>query len=400
MPQRLSETFKNFKHINLRTNKFFYIFLLFIFIASTGYFLYKNQVTNSQKSSVKEELEKTKSSLDELNNKYEELKNTDQVKRNDDLEAKISNIQKTYSKAVGVYEDLIEYSAENDIEEESLLLAESFALLSDEKWEEADNKLNELAVAIRPTPAPTQVATAVNPAPENVATNNTAPTGGYSQQYVQTSVGTFLVKMVAADYGSTRVIVDTASASDCADNCPVLPLSDFIARNGAYAGIHGAYYCPADYPSCAGKVNSFDLLIMNKDKYYFNSDNNVYSNNPGVVFGGSYIRWLTAVSQWGRDTGIDSMLSNFPLLIFNSSVNYSGGDNLKSSRGFVANRGNTVYIGVVSGASIADSAQVLSALGMENALNLDGGGTTALWHGGYKAGPGRGLTNAILFVQR
>ena len=36
----------------------------------------------------------------------------------------------------------------------------------------------------------------------------------------------------------------------------------------------------------------------------------------------------------------------------------------------------------------------------ENALNLDSGGSTALWSGGYKAGPGRYIPNAILFVNR
>jgi hypothetical protein len=59
-----------------------------------------------------------------------------------------------------------------------------------------------------------------------------------------------------------------------------------------------------------------------------------------------------------------------------------------------------VYIGIVYGASMGESAKVLKALGMDSALNLDQGGSTALWSGGYKAGPGRGIPNAILFVQR
>jgi hypothetical protein len=40
----------------------------------------------------------------------------------------------------------------------------------------------------------------------------------------------------------------------------------------------------------------------------------------------------------------------------------------------------------------------MKAMGMENALNLDNGGSTALWSGGYKVGPGRDLPNVILFV--
>ena len=144
---------------------------------------------------------------------------------------------------------------------------------------------------------------------------------------------------------------------------------------------------------------------MNKNKFYFNSGNNVYSTNPAVIFGNGWIRFVAHTSEWGRDTGVDGVLSNFPLLVFNSSITYSEpGDNkmsIKSSRGFVANKGNIVYIGVVFNATVADSAKVIKAMGMENAINLDGGGSTALWYqGSYKAGPGRNLTNSILFLKK
>jgi hypothetical protein len=143
---------------------------------------------------------------------------------------------------------------------------------------------------------------------------------------------------------------------------------------------------------------------MNKNKVYFNSDNNVYSNNPAVIFGGGYIRFVGAASQWGRDTGIDGMLSNYPLLVSGGSVSFGGDDDpkkgSKGSRSFVANKGNTVYIGVVHSATVAEAARVMKAMGMENALNLDDGGSTALWSGGYKVGPGRDLPNVILFVAK
>ena len=37
-------------------------------------------------------------------------------------------------------------------------------------------------------------------------------------------------------------------------------------------------------------------------------------------------------------------------------------------------------------------------MGVQNALNLDSGGSTALWSGGYKVGPGRNIANAVLLV--
>src|SRR3989344_5443482 len=90
---------------------------------------------------------------------------------------------------------------------------------------------------------------AVVPAP--ATESNTPPGSGYNRQSVKTDSGTFTVSLIAADLNSTRVIVDTASDSDCVDNCPVLPLATYVARSGAYAGVNGTYFCPATYPSCA-----------------------------------------------------------------------------------------------------------------------------------------------------
>ncbi len=236
----------------------------------------------------------------------------------------------------------------------------------------------------------------------NVSVNNTPPGSGYSRQKVKTDFGEFIVDIVAADLNSARVIVDTAADSDCADNCPVLPLSDYVARNGAFAGVNGSYFCPASYPTCAGKTNSFDTLLMNKNKTYFNSDNNVYSNVPAVIFSGTSARFVGRSLEWGRDTGVDAVLANQPLLVSGGNVVFGGDDEVKrsgaGSRSFVGSSGSTVYIGVVHGVNAAQMARVLHAMGIKNALNLDSGGSTALWSGGYRVGPGRNIPNALLFV--
>ena len=184
-----------------------------------------------------------------------------------------------------------------------------------------------------------------------------------------------------------------------------MPLGDYVARSGAYAGINGSYFCPPEYPTCVGKTNSFDLLVMNKNKVYFNSSNNVYSTNPAVIFSGNSARFVSQALEWGRDTGADAVLSNYPLLVMGGEVRYSGGGDPKFApkgpRTFIANKGNMAYMGIVFNASMQDSANVLKALGMDNAMNLDQGGSTALWYsGGYKAGPGRNMPNALLFVRK
>lgn len=234
---------------------------------------------------------------------------------------------------------------------------------------------------------------------------NTPPASGYSRQHVRTDSGTFTVDIIAADLNSTRVIVDTASDSDCANNCPVLPLGEYAVRSGAYAGINGSYFCPASYSGCAGKTNSFDTLLMNKNKRYLNSDNNVYSTVPAVIFSGNTARFVNRSLEWGRDTGVDAVIANYPLLLANSEIVFNGsGDpkhNSKGPRCFIGINGSTVYIGIVQNATMADSAKVLKTLGLTHALNLDEGGSTALWSGGkYIAGPGRNIPNAVLFVRK
>ncbi len=255
-----------------------------------------------------------------------------------------------------------------------------------------------------PTPKPTPVPKP-SVAPVPVSTNNNPPGSGFSKQTVSADGQNYTVSIVAADLNSTKVIVDTASESDCSNDCPVLSLADYVGRNGAYAGINGSYFCPADYSSCAGKTNSFDTLLMNKNKRYFNSDNNVYSTVPAAIFSAGSARFVGQSLEWGRDTSPDSVIANYPLLIAGNNINFTEAPNEpkfggKASRTFIAAKGNMVYIGIVHSASMGESAKVLKTLGMDGALNLDQGGSTALWHGGYKAGPGRSIPNAILFVNR
>jgi exopolysaccharide biosynthesis protein len=264
----------------------------------------------------------------------------------------------------------------------------------------------EMSPTATPSPTPSigqthRSATTIVP---TVVINNAPPASGYQKQNVKTESGVFVVDIISADLNNTRVIVDTASIGDCQNNCPVLPLADYVNRNGAFAGINGTYFCPETYPDCANRKNNFDMLVMNKNKYYFNSDNNVYSTLPAFIFGGNWARVVTRTLEWGRDTGVDAVIANQPLLVLNGQIIYGGGGNakwnLKGPRDFIAHTSNMVYIGIVRNATLAEAAKVLQTMGIANAMNLDSGGSTALWFGGYKAGPGRNIPNAVLFVRK
>ncbi len=359
----------------------------------------------SQKSSLQKSLANSEKNLSTTSKELDTLKNQDQVKRNDDLQATIKSIESTYKNVIKTYEtvqDLKAQKQKTDSYDKSL--TESLSYLANRNYASAEATLTALNKQITTDQAKVQSTIANSTPVANTTSSNIPPGSGYALQKVSTDIGEYTVALVAADMGSTRIIVDTASDSDCRDNCPVLSLGDYVSRNGAFAGVNGSYFCPAEYPSCAGKTGSFDLLAMNKNKHYLNSDNNVYSTNPAVIFQNGSMRFVGQASQWGRDTGIDGVLSNYPLLLSGGDIAFSGdGDPKKGSKGnrsFVGNKGSTAYIGVIYNVTVAEGAHVLKALGLDNALNLDSGGSTALWSGGYKAGPGRNIPNAILFVRK
>ena len=96
---------------------------------------------------------------------------------------------------------------------------------------------------------------------------------------------------------------------------------------------------------------------MYKNKVYFNSANNVYSNVPAAIFSGNSARYVGASSQWGRDTGVDAVIANQPLLVSGGNVVFGGDDEVKragaGNRSFVGSSGSTAYIGVVYNANAA-----------------------------------------------
>lgn len=391
-----------FKHLTsqIKAGKinplYFIVLAAGIIIISIGINYYKNSQDN---------INKLKIANSNTQKELVKLKSVDQYKKNKDLESQIKNIETTYSQAVKVYESVADLrDQKKNTSEYDKLLAQGLEYLSNRNYSSASSVLNQINSQIAQDNAKAAASASVVGNTDNVAVNNTAPGSGFSRQKVHTDFGDFLVDIVAADMNSTRVVVDTASDSDCHDNCPVLSLGDYVSRSGAFAGVNGSYFCPATYPSCAGKTNSFDTLIMNKNKHYLNSDNNVYSNVPAAIFQSGSIRYVGQSSEWGRDTGVDGVIANQPLLVSGGNVVFGGDDEVKRSgagnRSFVGSTGSTAYIGVVYGASAAQMARILKTMGIQNALNLDSGGSTALWSGGYKVGPGRNIPNAVLFIRK
>ena len=233
------------------------------------------------------------------------------------------------------------------------------------------------------------------------------PGAGFTRSLVKTSTGEYPLTCIGADKNSMHVVTDSGNDNTCANNCTVMPLDAYAQRNGAFAAINGSYFCPASYPQCAGKINSFDTLFFNSRSHnYLNSDNNVYSVLPFLVIDGAgNARFISHAEQWGRDTGIHAGIMGNPLLVQGGGSvvgNYSEDTRQmteRGPRGAFVQKGNLYYLCIASNITVHDTAELYHTLGADNAMNIDGGGSAALWvNGGYKIGPGRQIPTALMFV--
>lgn len=345
------------------------------------------QVTDSQSTVTK---------LSAVAQELEILKNDDQVLKNASLSALITNIEKVYGEGAKLFEDradlVITVGKVNSVD---IALAKYLRLLGDKDWEGATEQAKKTQVEIDKIVMANVPKVVVS---VNAPASNTLPGSGYTRQKVSTSRGDFVIAMVVAQ--GARAVVETAADSECSDNCPTKSLAEHVAASGGFAGINGAYFCPPDYAQCQGKVNTFDTLAVNgRTKAVLNRANNVYSTVPLVAAYGSSLSFYDQTVQWGVDTSSGGALANYPRLVRDGAVTTTQ-ENGKGTRGFIGMKDGAIVIGHVFGASYADTAEVLKVLGLQNAMNLDGGGSSALWvDGGYKVGPGRSLPNAIVLVR-
>ena len=118
---------------------------------------------------------------------------------------------------------------------------------------------------------------------------------------------------------------------------------------------------------------------------------------PGLVLGFLFPFLMNAPITAG--------ITMFPLLVqdgavIDSEFEQTAVQKTRGTKGAIGVDGTYIYLAIVTGATVTESAYVLQALGARDALNLDGGGTAAMFIGGsYTVGPGRLLPNAIVLTK-
>ncbi len=236
-----------------------------------------------------------------------------------------------------------------------------------------------IVFSIVPTPTPTPT-----PKPTNVTTGS-----NYT--------------VVTYDLGSISVVTDSANDDDCGNNCPAKPLAQYVSENGGRAGINGTYFCPPDYSWCGGKVNTYDFPVWNNRKKKWMRADTLFWNGRGMmVFRGGSAQFYPCAACVGAPSDITGGIVNYPSLLSGGNIVLDEGsltDNLRVTKGTRAGigfGGGKLFLVVARSSNMRDLANIFKALGATDALNLDGGGSAALYNGGYRAGPGRLLPNAVI----
>jgi len=202
------------------------------------------------------------------------------------------------------------------------------------------------------------------------------------------------------------VITASANGDDCKDNCPTKSLAEHVKDNGGFAGMNGAYFCPPDYSSCSGKINSSDYAFYKSSSgKWLNKGALSWGDTGLATFNKSSAKFYKKSSDYGGGS-VTAGISNYPSLlhggdvVINSDKLTSYQKDVKGARGVIGVGDSNLYLAIISNATVVDAAYVMKSLGAKDALNLDGGGSSALYlNGSYLVGPGRSLPNAIVLVK-
>jgi len=227
---------------------------------------------------------------------------------------------------------------------------------------------------------------------------------------------TYSIDVVEIDLANPnlKIITDTADLKDCDSNCSARTLADFVFENNAFAGINGTYF--ESYNSAKRNYyyypvyNSEEGVLINEDqlKYWTTGPIMAFDkNNKFYYFKDSREFKSLEYFEETYDTKLQAAIGNRPRLIekgMNLLIEWDIDDkqrNLKAARNALAYKDDKLYLVVAWNTTVPDLADIMQAMEVEYALNLDGGYSTALFYNDeYMVGPGRDVPNVLLFGER
>lgn len=238
----------------------------------------------------------------------------------------------------------------------------------------------------------------------------------YEHRSVATKNGAFTTDIVTIDLANPdlEIVTATADSFNCKTGCKAKPLLGYVEEHpNAFAAVNGTYF-----DTSAEKKNYYffpiyntrEQLLINEDQLKWWTTGPIMAfdrNNKFYYFKDS--RDFKSVQHFEASYGVklQAAIGNKPRIIedkMNVLIDWevdAKQRNGRSTKGALAYKDKKLYIINAYKATVPDLAVVLQALGMESAINLDGGYSTALFYNDeMMAGPGRDIPNAILFTTK
>lgn len=241
----------------------------------------------------------------------------------------------------------------------------------------------------------------------------------YENKNIKTVNGEFNIDLITIkrNYPNLKIQTATGDSYNCQKDCSAKPLADYVQDFNGFTAIHGAYFCPPDYPQCASEINFYYWPFYNSQTGFFANEERIkWTEGPIIFFDTNnqpyfFIRTKEIYTPQNftnqYQTTIRAAISSGPAL-FKDGKNVLAGEpmddkqkTVKSLRGGFGYDDNNFYLIIASNATVPDLGMIFETLGIANAINLDGGGSSAMiYNGEYKRGPGRKLPTAIIFTDK
>jgi exopolysaccharide biosynthesis protein len=244
----------------------------------------------------------------------------------------------------------------------------------------------------------------------------------YEHKKLSTIDGEFAADIIEIDLKNPKlkIITDTAfpepsHALKGTKRFGAENLANFVFRNNGFAGMNGSYFCSSS--GCGGANYYFFPVYNTRSGKLINDDELKYwttgpiiafdTNNKFYYFKDSREFKSVAGFEKTYSVKLQAAIGNKPRLIqdyMNYLIEWEMDEKQmtqKSAKNAIGYKDNKIYLVVAYGVTVPNLANVMKAIGVEYALNIDGGYSTALiYNDEYMAGPGRNIPNAIIFSEK
>src|SRR5207244_4753634 len=176
--------------------------------------------------------------------------------------------------------------------------------------------------------------------------------------------GTFIALPLTALVAVVKLPPLPANSTHCPSDCPAKPLAEYLAENGAYAGMNGTYLCPPDYPACAGKVNSYDYAVYKSNLRRWINRPALIGQNSLLTFNGAATAVYRRSFVYGQNASlmnapITAGITMFPLLVqdgavIDSEFEQTAVQKTRGTKGAIGVDGTYVYLAIVTGATVTE----------------------------------------------